>query len=249
MEIRRVRVSEPALVFVHSPLVGPLTWRGVADRCGSYGWRTVVTDLTGALAGPPPYQPAIATAVAEAAEVAGVVDGSDQPIVLIGHSGAGPLLPGIAARLGAPVAALIYVDAGLPYPGRTWFETAPADLVDRLHGLALQGWLPPWHEWFAPEVLATVLPEPGVRDAFTSDLRPLPLAYFQEPMPAVTWQGPAGYLLLSEGYRDDATRAAQAGMPVVEHPSHHLAMVTDPEEVARRLRGLLSAVGSAPPNR
>lgn len=229
-------MDEPALLFLHSPLVGPLTWRGVAERSEAQGWHTEVADLTGALSGPPPFQPAIAAAVAQS------VAGWDRPVVLVGHSGAGPLLPGIAARLQVPVAALIYVDAGLPYPGRSWFETAPADLVEHLRGLASQGRLPPWHEWFAPEVLATLLPEARARDAFTAELRPLPLAYFQEPMPAAGWGGSAGYLLLSEGYRDDARRATGSGMAVVEHPSHHLAMVTDPEAVAGRLRELLDMV-------
>jgi pimeloyl-ACP methyl ester carboxylesterase len=232
-------MTEPALVFVHSPLVGPLTWRAVAERCAGAGSTTAVADLTGAMAGPPPYQPAMAAAVGRAADPLG------RAVVLIGHSGAGPLLPGVAATIAAPVAALVYVDAGLPYPGRTWFETAPAALTEHLADLADGGQLPPWHEWFEPEVLATVLPEPALREAFTADLVPLPLAYFREPMPAATWSGPEGYLLLSEGYRADAAAAAGQGVPVVEHLSHHLAMLTDPDVVAARLRDLLTAVAPA----
>jgi pimeloyl-ACP methyl ester carboxylesterase len=228
-------MAELALMFVHSPLVGPATWRAVAGRCAAAGWQAAVADLMPAVAGPGPYQPAIATAVARAAA------GLDRPVVLVGHSGAGPLLPGVAAAMPAPVRALVYVDAGLPYPGRTWFETAPVDLVTRLTGLAVDGWLPPWHEWVAPEVLARVLPEPAVRAGFTAELRPLPLAYFQEPMPAVTWPGPAGYLLLSEAYRDEAVRAAAQGMPVVEHRSQHLAMLDDPDAVTAALRELIDA--------
>jgi hypothetical protein len=227
-------MTEAALVFVHSPLVGPLTWRSVAERYAADGWPTSVADLTAPMGGPAPYQPPIAAAVAEAA---GRVD---RPVVLIGHSGAGPLLPGIAAAVTVPVRALVYVDAGLPYPGRSWFETAPAQLTDHLGDLAADGWLPPWHQWFEPEVLAAVLPEPELRLAFTSDLTPLPLAYFEEPMSAVSWSGPAGYLLLSESYRGDATRASTQGMPVVEYLSHHLAMLTSPDEVTAAIRGLLA---------
>jgi hypothetical protein len=236
----RASMSERALVFVHSPLVGPLTWRAVAERCAGVSWTTAVADLTSALVGPPPYQPAIAAAVGRAA------DPLDRPVVLIGHSGAGPLLPGVAASIGAPVAGLVYADAGLPHPGRTWFETAPAELAEHLHDLSTDGRLPPWHEWFQPEVLATVLPDPGLRAAFTDDLAPLPLDFFQEPTSPATWSGPAGYLLLSEGYRGDATVAASDGLPVVERPSHHLAMLTDPDEVAAKLQELLAAVFGGP---
>jgi pimeloyl-ACP methyl ester carboxylesterase len=228
--------DDATLVFVHSPLVGPLTWRAVADRFTAAGRRTLLPDLTGAMAGPAPYLPRIAATVAEAADPAGA------PVVLIGHSGAGPLLPGIASALGVPVRALVYVDAGLPYPGQTWFERAPADLVAHLRGLASGGSLPPWHEWFPADAVAGLLPDPPLRDRFTAELGPLPLDFFDEPMPAADWSGPAGYLLLSEAYRDDVTRAAGRGMPVVERLSDHLAMVTAPAPVTAALRELLAAL-------
>jgi hypothetical protein len=228
--------DDETLVFVHSPLVGPLTWRAVADRFAAAGRRTELPDLTGALAGPAPYLPRIAAAVTEVADPAGA------PIVLIGHSGAGPLLPGIAAAVGVPVHALVYVDAGLPYPGQTWFERAPADLVAHLRGLASGGSLPPWHEWFPADAVAGLLPEPALRDRFTAELVSLPVDYFNERMPPADWSGPAGYLLLSEAYRDDATRAAGRGMPVVERIRDHLAMVTAPDPVTAALRELLAAL-------
>lgn len=227
--------AEP-LIFVHSPLTGPLAWRDVADAFAAAGRRTAVPDLTGVMAGAPPYHPAIARTVAAAADTLG------EPAVLIGHSGAGPLLPGIAAATGTPVRALLYVDAGLPYPGRSWFETAPAELVARLRAMATDDRLPPWHRWFPEEALAELLPDPRLRDRFTAELSPLPLGYFHEPTAAATWSGPFGYLLLSEAYRDDADRAAAAGAPVRELRSHHLAMLTSPAAVTAALRDLLDAL-------
>jgi pimeloyl-ACP methyl ester carboxylesterase len=230
-----VPTADHVLAFVHSPLVGPLTWQAVADRFASDGLRTAVPDLTGAMAGPAPYQPGLAQAVAGAVDPLGV------PAVLIGHSGAGPLLPGIAAALAVPVRALVYVDAGLPYPGQTWFERAPGELVAHLRGLASgDGWLPPWHEWFPPGSLAELLPDPELRARFTEDLSRLPAAYFEERMPAADWSGPGAYLLLSEAYRDDADQAAARGMPVAERPTHHLAMLTSPDLVASGMRDLLA---------
>jgi pimeloyl-ACP methyl ester carboxylesterase len=229
-------VSGVALVFVHSPLVGPLTWRAVANHLTATGWHASLPDLTGAMAGPAPYQPRIAQAVAAATQTL------DRPAVLIGHSAAGPLLPGLATHLPVPVRALVYADARLPYPGRTWFETAPADLVSQLRSMATDGRLPPWHEWFPPDAVATLLPDARQRAEFIAELSTLPLAYFDECMPEIHWSGRYGYLLLSEAYRDQARRAAETGAPVVEQLSHHLAPLTSPDTVASGLVELLRAL-------
>ena len=42
----------------------------------------------------------------------------DMPVVLVAHSGAGPLLPAIRASIHNPIRAYVFVDAGLPRDGR-----------------------------------------------------------------------------------------------------------------------------------
>jgi hypothetical protein len=229
-------VGQPLLVFVHSPLVGPLTWRAVADRLAAQGYPVAVPDVRAALSGGPPYHDAVARAVAAA--LAG--HGGHRPTVLFGHSGAGPLLPRIARELAAPPAAVVYVDALLPHPGRSWFDSAPPELGARLRALAGGGTtLPPWHEWFPADVVAALLPDERMRAAFTAEVPRLPLAYLAEPASADDWSGPAGYVLLSEAYRDAADAARAAGMPVVERLGHHLAPVSDPDGVADAARRVL----------
>lgn len=228
--------TRPALVFVHSPLVGPSTWGAVADLFEAGGRRTVVPDLTVVWDGDGPYHPAIARRVRED------LDHVEGKVVVVGHSGAGPLLPGIAAESPAPVQALVYVDAGLPRPGRSWFDAAveeAGELADQLTGMVTDGRLPPWHEWFPPESVAGLLPDAALRESFTAEVPRLPVAYFQEPTSPATWSGPAGYLLLSEAYRDDAARAGAQGVTVAEYRGDHLSMVTAPEEVAAKLGDLL----------
>ena len=73
---------------------------------------------------------------------------SAQPAILIGHSGAGPLLAAAGAILGQ-VRGYIFVDAGLPAPGQSWMETIPPALAVQVREMAdAQGWLPPWPHWW-----------------------------------------------------------------------------------------------------
>lgn len=228
-------------VLVHSPLVGPETWRPVGEALRAHGHRAVVPSLTDVLDGPAPYYRAIARAVADTTADAA------EPVVLVAHSGAGALLPAVADAVAAPVTAAVFVDAGLPHPGRSWFDTAPPELVGHLRGLDRGGTLPPWHEWFAPEEIAEILPDAAARDAVVGELRPIPVAFFDEPAPTCTrWPPPScAYLLLSDAYADAAGTAAAQGWAVAHHPSDHLALYTDPDRVTERLLTLV--VGSGHP--
>jgi hypothetical protein len=143
------------------------------------------------------------------------------------------------------VTAAVFVDAVIPRPGRSWFDTAPSALAQRLRSLAQGGVLPPWNEWFPPESIASHLPNDELRARFLAELPRLPLAYFEEAVPgAEGWDSiPCGYLRLSEAYEETAGEASARGWPVRHEPSHHLGMVTDPEVVASALDRMLKVMG------
>jgi hypothetical protein len=221
------------LLLVHSPLVGHATWDLVAAGLAGRGYRVGVPDLTGTVAAGPPYCSRQAEVIASSA--------SAKPAILIGHSGAGPLLAAAGALLGQ-VRGYIFVDAGLPAPGRSWMETVPVDLAAQLREMAdAQGWLPPWPQWWGDEVLAGLIPDPDVRWRFVAGCPRLPLAMFEEVHPpAPLWpDAPAAYLQLSEAYEDQAATARELGWPVTHRISHHLAPLTDPGLVTESLRELL----------
>src|SRR5918996_6260238 len=114
-------------VLVHSPFLGPSSWSGVAEELRRDGRRVVVPSLVGALTSPSPLHLALAGAAAEAA--AGRV-------TLVVHSGAGPLVPPMVDLMPSQVAAVVFVDATLPHPGRTWGDTVPPEMADQLKGMA-----------------------------------------------------------------------------------------------------------------
>ena len=224
----------PRLLLVHSPLVGRESWELVAADLAGHGREVAVPDLTGTVAAGPPYCAAQAKVIAR--EAAG------QPVILIGHSGAGPLLAA-AGELIDDVRGYVFVDAGLPAPGQAWMETVPPELAAQLREMAdPEGWLPPWSRWWGDEALAGLLPDPDTRRRFAAGCPRLPLAMFEEVHPpAPRWPAaPCAYLRLSEAYEDEAARARVLAWPVAELISHHLALLTDPGPVAASLRELIS---------
>ena len=221
------------LLLVHSPLVGRATWDLVAAGLAQGGDQVGVPDLTGTVAAGPPYCSRQAEVIASSA--------SGQPAILIGHSGAGPLLAAAGAII-EQVRGYVFADAGLPIPGQTWMETVPPGLAAQLREMAdAQGWLPPWPQWWGDEALAELIPDPEVRRHFAAGCPRLPLAMFEEVHPpAPQWpDAPAAYLQLSDAYGDQAAKARELGWPVTHRVSHHLAPLTDPGLVTESLRELL----------
>src|SRR5690349_10831841 len=163
------------------------------------------------------------------------------PIVLAGHSGAGPLLPAFADALEEAVTGLIFVDAGLPTPGRSWRDLAPAGLYTQLRDRFRDGLLPHWPHWFSPDPLGVVA-DPLLREEIADEAPEVPLAFLKEARPDVEWSGPSGYLALSEAYTSELESARSLGWPTVALDSHHLAPATDPEPVAEAMLRLLAAM-------
>jgi Alpha/beta hydrolase family len=153
------------LLFVHSPVVGPSTWTYTAEALREKGFGCVVPDLTAVATMDQPYYPKYATAAAAS------VDDETGQVVVIGHSAAGALLPAIAEAVGKRARGAVFVDAMLPQPGRSWFDTAPPGLEAQLRGLADEDLLPPWHEWFPPGALAALVPDPVRRRRAAGTLR------------------------------------------------------------------------------
>jgi pimeloyl-ACP methyl ester carboxylesterase len=214
-------------VLVHSPFLGPASLRPLADALAAHGHPAVLLDLRPSVVAAPVHQVlvgAFADAMSEE-DLAG-------PVVLIGHSGAGPLLPAFADTLEDTVTGLVFVDAGLPTPGRSWRDTVPAELYQQLRAASREGQLPRWQRWFEPDPLVELVADEELRAEIADEAPNVPVAFLKEQRPEVEWSGPAGYVALSAAYADDAAAADGLGWPVRRLDTHHLAPATDPDPVA-----------------
>lgn len=190
-------------VLVASPFTGPFAWSRVAEGLRARGSRVAVH---------------------------GVDDMIQPPIVIVGHSGAGSRLPGIAAELDG-VEHAVFVDALLPHPDRSWAQTVPPEFVAKLEGEAADGRLPPWCEWWGEDAMELLLPDGALRAEFVADCPRVSVDILYEVMPDVPVP-PATYVRLSPAYESETAAAREMGWPTVVLDLHHLALLTDPEAVA-----------------
>jgi hypothetical protein len=226
-----------AFVLVHSPVTGPSTWRWVAEELVARGHRVSV-----------PAVPPAATALGWSAFVGAIgalSAGIDSPVV-VGHSGAGPLLPRIAARIRAK--ALVFVDADIP-PEAGETTPVPDEFLEFLRGLAHGGVLPPWSQWFGPDSMRELIPDDRTREIVSAELPAVPLSYFETrvPVPAGWTSARCGYVLLSEAYAEQASKAAASGWSVARLPGAHLDIVTRPSAVADAILSVAGVSGAAEP--
>jgi hypothetical protein len=228
----------PRLVLLHSPLLGPLCWRAVAAELRARG-----------LAAEAPAWPRLSTLGDDGyAALAGSLTATVRPArdtILVAHSGAGPLVPSVAALAAEGLGGVIYCDAILPHPGLSWFDTVPPDLGLQLRAGAEAGRLPAWDRWWPPGALERLLPDPARRRALVEELEPIPVAYFEAPAPDLALDAPAAFLQLSGAYGEEAQLAGRRGWPVVSLPLHHLAMLTHAPAVANAVEGLAQRLGDA----
>jgi len=221
------------LVLVHSPLVGPFTWSLVAQQLQAIGFDALVPALTDSGETPPPYWQQHARSVQRA--LASIPKA--RPVVFVGHSGAGSLLPVIAQAAHHPVNGYIFVDAGLPHPGKTRLEemqtSVPAFAQELRKSLASGERFPHWSD----EDLSEDLPDDLIRQQLLAGVQPRPLGFFEEVMPDVAgWpDAPSGYLLFTPGYRRFLEQAQRTGWPSRTFHAGHFHLLVDPLAVAAAL--------------
>jgi pimeloyl-ACP methyl ester carboxylesterase len=232
----------PIFVLIHSPLVGPATWEPVRVALRQRGVQAAVPALRDDPERDEPYWSQQVAAVV--ATLRGAPEG--QPLVLVGHSGAGALLPALGAALTQPIAAYVFVDAGIHTDGLSRLEMMVAEDAPfaeslRAH-LQAGGRYPEWTD----EQLREAIPDDTWRAAVLADLQPRGLDFFSEPIPvSPSWpDAPCVYMQFSPAYDVPAARARDLGWPVREIEGGHFLMLIDPETVAEAILDLVESVSA-----
>ncbi|MFI6655476.1 alpha/beta hydrolase [Streptomyces sp. NPDC050523] len=231
---------EPIFVLVHSPSVGPSTWRPVADHLTAAGNRVRVPSLLHVGAGAPPFWPRVVEAVRD--DLRQVP--ADSPVVLVAHSNAGLFMPVIRSGLDHPVTGSVFVDAALPARSGSTPVAAP-ELLEFLRPMTVNGRLPLWTDWWDEADVAPMFPDPAVRRAVVEEQPTLPLSYYEQriPVPGGWDDHPCSYVLFGPPYDDLAAEAGERGWRVAHLPGEHLHQIVDPAGTARLL---LELVGRDP---
>ena len=229
----------PLWVLVHSPLVGPLTWSLVANELQRRGAEAAVPEFRDADEDPaeaPLWRRHVDALVAALRGVP-----HDRPLILVGHSGAGPELPALGHGCEHPVAAYLFVDAGLPRNDASRLDLlrseAPEFAEQLQRELAMGGRFPAWRD----EDLREVLPDARLRGTMLAELQPRGLAFWEEPLPVPSaWpDAPCGYLRFTAGYAVPAERARREGWAYREIDAGHFHMLVDPPAVTDTVIGMV----------
>jgi hypothetical protein len=127
---------------------------------------------------------------------------------------------------------MVFVDAGLPALA-TDTPLMPKEILKQLSAIAEDDLLPPWSEWFGPGVMESLIPDLSKRELIEFELPRVPLSFFYGSVPPVLkWPADRnGYVLLSDGYVNDAEEARRRGWPVVTLLGEHLDLITRAHKV------------------
>ena len=220
---------ESTYVLVHSPLVGDLTWSLVAARMRHRDIAAIVPLLDDAPGSNEPswkqHTGSVSAALAKLSP--------NRSIILVAHSGAGPLLPAIREGLENPVHAYVFVDADPPRNGATRLDLMrsedPEWAAQFQKELEQGGRFPTW----SFEDLREVIPDERLRRQMVAELRPRALSFFTEPIPVfAAWpDAPCIYIQFSAPYESSAAHARRAGWPTYRLEAGHFHMLVDPAAV------------------
>ena len=222
--------KEITFVLLHSPLVGPFTWEPVRKILAEQGFQAMMPAVWDDPDSALPYWQQHAESTAK--DITQIPE--QQKVVLVAHSGAGPLLPAVRQKLTHPVFSYVFVDAGIPRDGLSRLDLMKledAEWAEQFHQSLLQGEVfPTWTENDLKEIVSNA----ESRQKLVDELHPRSLPFFIEQIPVQSdWpDAPSIYIKFSQAYEWDAMQAKQSGWPVYAIDAGHFHMLVDPVAVA-----------------
>jgi len=228
-------------VLVHGAWHGGWCWHRVADALRAAGHRVFTPTLTG-VGERRHLLSASVDAETHVRDVLGLIEAEElEDVVLAGHSYAGIVISGVAARARARLRSLVYLDALLVEDGQSWARAFPPEVAEarRKSATTTNGvkTIPP------PDPAIYGFADPADTEWVRRRMTPHPYAPFEQTM---HWDGP-----LASGLPRlyvDCTRPAlevlttmkdryrgRPDWPFAEMKTGHDAMVSAPAELARLL--------------
>jgi len=216
-------------VLIHSPLVGGLTWTLVAEQMRQRGYSVIVPILSDLEISKDPYWKQHADSVAQA--LIDIPPGTN--VILVAHSGAGPLLPIIRQNIPNRIRAYVFVDAGIPRDGATRLDLMKSEDPGWAKGFeeSLQSGeqFPKW----SSDDLREIVPDENLRKRLVAEIHPRGLDFFTEPIPVFHgWpDAPCVYIQFSAPYERPAAQGRQAGWQIYKLSVGHFHMLVDASAV------------------
>jgi hypothetical protein len=236
----------PAIVLVHSPLIGPVTWGQVPVLLAEAGYEVLTLDVrpTGA------DEPVAAFVSNAAVQISTrLAQSPERKVVLVGQHEAGPLLPHLGAAQAASgrhVASYILVNALLPKPYGARGANSMLDLIeagdsgraDALRGMLVDGVsFPNWQD----ADLADLVSDVAARTEIVATTYPRDLAWYGAPLPVTAeWpDAPVAYIHSAPECEWEARQASLRGWHVVTTAGGTFAGLNAASDVAAAIAGLL----------
>jgi hypothetical protein len=213
-------------LLVHPPLLGPAVLGPLAGELRSRGHVVTVPDL----------RPALDLAAGWHRRFTDLAAATGPADAVLGFSGAGVVLPAVAAAVGAH--RVVWLDAIVP--AATGATTTSPELRELVAGLVRNSRIAPWTTWWGADELAAQLPDPQLRAAVAAEAPELPADFYTVAVP-VPGQWPGGdvrYVQLSPAYDRSAAEARERGWDVRgDGGGRHLDVATYPAGVVDLING------------
>lgn len=224
-------MKKPSFILINSPLLGLFTWSLVAEQLREQGYLVFEHELID------DAQSALPFWKQEVENFDFVHKATESETLMVGHSGAGALLPALGQKLTAK--GYIFVDAVLLFEPASRLELLAAENAEMAESFEVHlkagGHFPNWSD----EQLQGLIPDADLRQRLLMDIRPRTLPFFTERIdPPNDWdKSPlrCGYIKLSDSYTYYASQAEARGWSVLRRESHHFAMLTEPAAIAKML--------------
>jgi pimeloyl-ACP methyl ester carboxylesterase len=227
-------------VLVHGSFCGGWVWRFIAPLLRAAGHEVYTPTLTGLGANSHLSQVtriSLATHIEDVTNTLFYEDLSD--VVLVGHSYAGMIITGVAAKEPKRLAHLVYFDAYLPREGESERDIWPADQLAKYRTDIAAGIR--FREPLTPSFLS--ITDPKMAEWVGERLTPHPLSTYEDPPPSGTTESasiPRTYIHCTLGpiaqwMEPFANRSRKFGWHVYTLTAGHAAQLTHPNELAEIL--------------